>query len=149
MHNLDLFISGVPSPQGSVRAFGSRVVQGGSASSRMKLGDWRTAVAAETRRWVEHEGNPAPHDGAVGVDLLFYMPKPPSLPKYRKRPSTKPDLDKLIRSTLDALTKVVFTDDSRVTRIHADETYAIEHTPGMYVHIDFYDVETAAAKEAA
>ena len=47
-------------------------------------------------------------------------------PKSVKRavPTVPPDLDKQIRSILDALTGVAYVDDSQVTHIIASKSYA-------------------------
>ena len=66
---------------------------------------------------------------AVGLDVVvkFRLQRPASV--RRQYPSVMPDLDKLIRSTGDALkTAGVYTDDSRVVGITAVKVYA--DTPG-------------------
>jgi Holliday junction resolvase RusA-like endonuclease len=47
-------------------------------------------------------------------------------PNAPLRVITTPDLDKLQRSTLDALTGVLFKDDSQVCRILAMKCYCLE-----------------------
>lgn len=64
-------------------------------------------------------------EGPVGIALTFFMPRPKSLPKTRPTPMTKrPDIDKLARAALDALTGCFFTDDARVTRLMTEKRYA-------------------------
>lgn len=53
------------------------------------------------------------------LDFAFIKPKTVN----RNRPSVKPDLDKLIRAVLDALTGIAYTDDSQVVRILAQKSY--------------------------
>ena len=75
---------------------------------------------------------------------MFYLPRPK---KYQRRlhvaHTTAPDLDKLVRSVLDALTEVVYLDDAQVVEVLAVKRYAdvaaaphvtirIEETPGTY-----------------
>jgi Holliday junction resolvase RusA-like endonuclease len=43
-----------------------------------------------------------------------------------------PDLDKLVRAVLDALTAVAYRDDGQVTRITATKEYG---TPGLSVSV--------------
>lgn len=70
--------------------------------------------------------------GPVVVTLCFILPQPQSkAPKPRsadpfKRspvPSGKPDIDKLVRGTLDALNKIAFEDDGRVVDLHVSKRY--------------------------
>lgn len=71
----------------------------------------------------------------VGVVLKFVMPRPASAPKTKKALASKrPDLDKLTRAVLDALTDVVFEDDSQVTSIGAVKVIANPgEQPGVQV----------------
>jgi crossover junction endodeoxyribonuclease RusA len=64
--------------------------------------------------------------GAVRLTIAFYLPRPK---KYDKRgvfvPHVKsPDLDRLERAILDALTAVAYRDDKQVTEMIAGKYYA-------------------------
>jgi Holliday junction resolvase RusA-like endonuclease len=55
---------------------------------------------------------------------------------------TTPDLDKLQRSTLDALTGVLFKDDSQVCRILAMKCYCLEgELEGCEIVVEGVEVE--------
>lgn len=113
-------VAGVPAPQGSKNAYrrGNKVVL---VESSKKVKPWRAAVAqAATIAYLRTE----PIDGPVAVEIDFHLPRPKSLPKRVIWMVKKPDLDKLIRSTLDALSGIAYIDDNRVTRIVADKHYA-------------------------
>ncbi|WP_312811096.1 RusA family crossover junction endodeoxyribonuclease [Corynebacterium variabile] len=113
-------VAGVPAPQGSKNAYrrGGRVVL---VESSKKVKPWRAAVAqAATIAYLHAE----PIDGPVTVEVEFILPRPKSLPKRITDMVRKPDLDKLVRSTLDALSGIAYVDDNRVTRIVATKTYA-------------------------
>lgn len=128
-------VYGVPVPQGSLRAFNvggrARVSQGGSAEGRRKLADWRQAIGEEARRALP-ENTPL-LDGPVYVTASFLLPKPKSAPKSRRLTTKKPDLDKLCRSLLDALSGVIFRDDSQVVSLFVTKAYAIEDRPHVEV----------------
>jgi Holliday junction resolvase RusA-like endonuclease len=49
------------------------------------------------------------------------MPKPRTV--KRLHPTVAPDLDKLIRAALDAMTAVAYLDDGQVTEINAMKVY--------------------------
>ncbi len=108
----DVFIPGVPKPQGSMKAY----VVGGHAkvtSDNKALGPWRADIAAHIR---SHIGpRIAIPEGPVCVAVEFVMPRRAAEPKRVTPAHTrKPDLDKMLRACLDALTGLVFTDDGQV-----------------------------------
>jgi hypothetical protein len=112
-------VAGVPEPQGSKRAFNhngsGKVVM--IDNNHGALTTWRTLVATAVRLERDHLGLPMLGSGArtwvwdepMFLRLVFTMPRP-ARPKYVNAPGTKPDLDKLARAVLDALT------DSRLIR---------------------------------
>jgi crossover junction endodeoxyribonuclease RusA len=120
-------VRGIPAPQGSKRHVGGgRMIEVSKA-----VGPWRDAVRWETARAVE-----APFAGPLMVRVTFYLPRPQghygtgrntgmvraSAPAY---PDGKPDLDKLLRSTLDGLTEGgAWKDDAQVVTVRASKRYA-------------------------
>ncbi len=91
---------------------------------------WRDAVDAAVRdaivreRWVRL-------DGPVAVTIDFFLARPTSAPRSRVLPDRRPDLDldKLERSTLDALTTAgAFEDDARVVQMQSRKLYAATWT---------------------
>lgn len=126
-----LEVFGVPAPQGSKSAY----VRGGHANvveskgpGRASHAAWRQAVATAARDW-QAEHHQGLIDEPVTVLIDFYLPKPKSTPKKVTHPAKKPDLDKLVRSVLDAVTGVVLADDSRVVRLVASKRFADEANP--------------------
>lgn len=127
-----VFVPGTPIPQGSARAFvvkGRAVVTGANA----KTNPWRADIAAHVRSAIGP--SIAIPEGPVAVHLGFVMPRRKSEPK-RVTPAhiRKPDLDKLVRAVLDAITGLAFADDSQVTEIETHKiTAGIGEQPGVYV----------------
>ena len=126
-------VLGSPAPKGSNRAMlrgGFAVMVPGSSNvgqQRMKL--WERAVrdAALDACSTLIAGKP------VAVAIVFRLPRPNGhwnaktgalKPRAPARPSVKPDVDKLARNTLDALTSVAFDDDSRIVELALHKTYA-------------------------
>ena len=106
-------VLGRPRPQGSMRPI---MVRGHPiivhSSSKMKA--WREHIEEEVRRvWTG-----PPLDGPVRVDRYFVMQAPQNRPgrtkPNRDLPAVRPDIDKLDRALLDALTGVCWTDDARI-----------------------------------
>lgn len=132
-----LEVVGVPAPQGSHRGFvvpgkdGKKaravVVTGGSKGGRERLGSWRQDVidACQRYRALETDYRPSlPLQGPVYVQLQFRLPRPKSAPKQRLWPYVKPDLDRLVRSTGDALKLGgIYMDDAQICRLDAEKAY--------------------------
>jgi crossover junction endodeoxyribonuclease RusA len=126
---LDLFVPGKPAPQGSKRHVGGGVM----VESSKAVAPWRTTVA-----WHAAQAyRVAPLDGAVWVSLLFVMPRPAATPKRSTPQAVKrPDLDKLTRAVFDALSGVVWRDDSQVVQLVASKRLAsLEEQPGVNIRV--------------
>jgi crossover junction endodeoxyribonuclease RusA len=125
-------VIGRPSPQGSKKSIGNnRFVE----SSKF-LPAWRKAVrvAAEeaviASMW-------ARVSGPVELEVMFYLDRPSSISKtQRPQPTVAPDLDKLVRGVGDALTGVVYDDDSQVIRCLAWKVYADTRVPGAFIRVN-------------
>jgi crossover junction endodeoxyribonuclease RusA len=130
------FVPGDPAPQGSKRAFRNQHtgrIQ--LTESSKKVGPWRERVAIAAHNAM---CSGAVFDGAVSITLNFVLPRPKSAPKRSTPPAVKrPDLDKLIRSCLDAITGVVVSDDSRVISLAAYKRIAeIGETAGCEIRVE-------------
>lgn len=131
-------VLGNPVTQGSTKAF----VRGGHAvvthDKREPLMNWRASIAQAAQ--VAADGAFAERGVPVWVSVTFRLLRPKSAPKRVIRPTTKPDIDKMARAALDALTGVVFADDSQVVSLHAQKEYAGEaQAPGAVFAVRFAD----------
>lgn len=105
---------GIPGPQGSKTSGVSKQGVRFMKESSAKVKPWRSAVLAAA---LDATSSPEwePLDGPLVVDMVFTLPRPQSAPKTKRAWASKmPDVDKLMRSTGDALTGVVIKDDSRI-----------------------------------
>ena len=135
-------VYGEPAPQGSKNAYvrGNRAIL---VESSTKVRPWRAAVIAEIQsqpifQFTESVG--------VMVTITFHMKRPKShygtkkgVP-YVKETSPvhvkiRPDIDKLCRSTLDAITDSgLWWDDSQVSVLHVQKIY--DEQPGATIEIE-------------
>lgn len=130
---LMLTVYGTPAPQGSK----TRNAAGAMYESSAKVKPWREAVKSAALDALAYDAAWLPLADALRVDVTFTLPRPkhhygtgknagrvkPSAPHY---PTGKPDLDKTVRSTLDALTDAgVWRDDSFVNAVFAAKTYPL------------------------
>jgi crossover junction endodeoxyribonuclease RusA len=69
------------------------------------------------------------------VELAFMLVKPASAPKKKQTwPVHRPDLDKLVRAVLDALTGSIIIDDSQVVSLVATKEWET-NGPGVMVMV--------------
>lgn len=133
MSRVSFFVRGVPSPQGSSLAIiskstGRPIV---IAQQKAKLKVWRKTVAMVAQSEYKHADLML---GPVAVRLDFALSAPAKF--VRTYPTTPPDLDKLVRSTLDALTGAVFEDDKQVVVLNATKLYTSGDLPvGVLVEV--------------
>lgn len=140
-HDLEFRVYGLPAPQGSKRHVGKGVM----VESSKKVKPWRQDVVAAAIAAVEADTAFDPFTGPVAVRITFYFPRP----KYHFGTgrnagvlkagapvwvATKPDTDKLERSTFDALsTAGVWRDDSLAAKTSAEKRYSDQ--PGALVSL--------------
>ena len=134
-------------PQGSVKAFGSRVV----ANNEHALGSWRSDVASAAQR-----AKPANWDinAAVSLRCEFVFPRPqshygtgknvtklkPSAPRYHVK---TPDVDKLVRGVADsigdAVARVLLNNDSQIVTLYAAKRYSTDDFLGAIITVTALD----------
>jgi len=129
---LDVSIPGPPATQGSKRYVGNgRVIE-----SDKRLASWRAeARHIAAQNYVLDE----PTKSAVSVAILWCIARPKShygtganadvvKESAPRLPTTKPDVDKVARAVLDALTSVVYVDDAQVTTLIVAKAYGSPET---------------------
>lgn len=133
------FVPGIPVAKGSARAF---VVKGRAIvtqTNRDKQKPWASMIGL-----MASERGLKPVDGPVYIKMEFILPRPKS--HYRanglfkeKAPTfhcNKPDVDKLARCVLDALTGIAWHDDSQVQIASAIKNYTRSSGPGVKIEIN-------------
>lgn len=126
-------VEGRPVPQGSMTASYNRKTQTAHVHhvQGAALAQWRADIRREARA-----AGAVIITAPVVLYVSFGMQRPIAQtqlyggrrivkPEYRQaRPGVAPDIDKLVRAVLDALTGVAYEDDSRVVTLHARKVYA-------------------------
>ena len=129
-------VEGVPVPKGSTKAF---VVNGraNTTNANPKTKEWqsRIALAGQQARGDAYIPKTNRGDDGVGIVAVFRFPRPQSDRKCRRLHTVKPDLDKLVRTIGDALTGVMFDDDSQIISICATKEYCDDCAPHVEVTI--------------
>jgi crossover junction endodeoxyribonuclease RusA len=131
MVKVSFTVYGKAEPQGSTRAF---IPKGWKraiiTSDNPKLKSWRQELAKVSMQACRHKGE-FPLSEAVGVVLTFIF-APPKKPKSVYK-TTRPDLDKLMRSTLDGMTGIVYDDDSQVVKAELSKGYGVPERVEIFV----------------
>lgn len=137
-------VRGIPVPQGSKRAYvvNGKPILTEEAGPRHKT--WRSDIKARA----EQEWFAAPTEGACLVRLIFRFPRPLSHFGTGKNRDVlkatapvdhtqKPDIDKLTRAVLDALTGIIWKDDDQVCQLVVTKEWCgVDDRPGLEAWID-------------
>lgn len=121
-------VVGTPQPKGSARAF---MPKGWTrpviTSDNPSLKKWEATIRGELQRVMATTPRPVLAElftAPVSVTLIFRVARPKSLPKRVNEAVKKPDLDKLVRGAIDAMSGVLFKDDAQVVALGARKRYA-------------------------
>lgn len=139
-------ISGtVPAPKGNMRGFvhNGRAVLTDSKSAELKR--FASSMREAASMQMAFAGLRCAVEQPFALTMAFYLPRPNGdfgkgknagklTPSARVTPWVKPDLDKLQRAALDALTGIVYDDDSRVVRLVVEKKFAgARHDVGLWL----------------
>lgn len=142
-------IYGVPAPGGSKSAF-AFIGTDGRPHARVvdanpKAKPWKSIVTDAIR--TQYSGPAAGPTESVFVHAVFFLPRPKGhtlasgnkSSTYIEQPTTKPDLTKLWRSTEDACTGLLWSDDAQIVRQTTEKYYASETYPvGCLISFSFH-----------
>ncbi len=136
--DLTVHVTGSPAAQGSKRHVGGgRLIEQSKA-----VAPWRKAVKAAATEAMGRHLLTAPLGGPLLADITFTVRKPASAPKRRRTwPAVRPDLDKMLRATFDALTEAqVWLDDGQVVEVTGRKVFPDEHdlalpAPGAVIRV--------------
>lgn len=149
MNPITFFVAGIPMTAGSKRAFPLK--KGGTFTGRYimvdanpKAKDWKVTVAHAGEAAMAGVPTPFDHpllEGPIGVSFTFHMPRIGShyrangelKPNAPMRPIVRPDVLKLSRAVEDALTGIMWRDDSQIVIEMLEKVYA--EKPGCLITI--------------
>jgi len=110
---------GIPAPQGSKRVFGRPGGRPVLVEASPRVAAWRDAVTSAAL------GAGPRLTGPVAAAVVFSVPRPRGARRADTVPSRRPDLDKLTRALLDAITGAnLWADDAQVASLALTKAYA-------------------------
>ena len=107
----------------------ARVTKRGHAFTPPKTKAYSDLVGALCKAAAWQTG---PLNGPVALSVNFIVKAPIRLPKDRSLPTTKPDIDNLIKAVMDGMNGIAWHDDAQVVSISATKAYG---EPGAYVSV--------------
>lgn len=119
---IEFRVEGTPVPQGSMKVINGHVIH----SQGSALAQWRSAIALSARK-----AGAFPLKDPMTITMTFITLKPKTV--KREYPSVPPDLDKLVRAVLDALTAIAYIDDGQVVELYAKKIYGL--VPGVKIQV--------------
>jgi crossover junction endodeoxyribonuclease RusA len=145
MEKVKFFVPGRPRPQGSMKFVKSKKTGKSVPITNQKLEAWR----ADIKHFAIETVGDRMTRGGCSVTMIFLFARPKSHYYHRKsgdvlrddapeRMLKTPDIDKLIRAVLDALTGVVFTDDCEVDTIGAVKKWGAREGIEITVRGEFH-----------
>jgi crossover junction endodeoxyribonuclease RusA len=136
--SITFHVVGSPTSKGSfTRMPNGAMLPAGTAKSRNAKEQWRTDCRNAA---MVAMGERMPSRLPIRLLVEFRLPCPKSIRKYQwgwLPHTTYPDIDKLLRALLDALTGIVWADDAQVCYQTGNKGYAWNGQPGAYVVVDF------------
>ncbi len=145
---ISFFVSGLPQPAGSKRAFALK--KGGAYTGRVVVSDdnpksrgWKDTVAASALEAYQGYANLLDCPIRLTVEFRFFRPAShfgtgknadklrDGSPRY---PTVRPDCTKCLRAIEDALTSVIWRDDSLIVDQVVTKRYADK--PGAWIEIE-------------
>jgi Holliday junction resolvase RusA-like endonuclease len=140
---IEFHVHGVPAPQGSKRGVVNKFTQRvAMIESSKKVAPWRSDVARAAEAQMFLQLIKAPFSGPLRVKIEFDFLRPATHQSARgglraSAPmlhSKRPDIDKLVRSTFDALSKRLWLDDAQVCELHVVKQYGA--TTGAHIVVE-------------
>lgn len=144
---LTFSVDGIPAPQGSKRYLGQRGGKGITVESSKRTAPWRADVRAAATEAVRVADGYAQTlwDRPIAVSVAFRFARPKShygsggnvdvikgsAPSFHCQ---TPDVDKLARAVLDAMTGIVYADDKTIHRLVANKWWTSDK-PGADVSV--------------
>jgi Holliday junction resolvase RusA-like endonuclease len=142
-------VFGTARPQGSTTTWNKRDPRTGDYKpaithhNRESLMQWRADIRAAIQQQAP-QFRTALITGPVAVRAVFYLLKPPSVPKKRVFPIVVPDCDKLARGLNDAIESVLIRNDSQIVHLDLWKVYTADR-PMMTVELWEPDALTLSA----
>ena len=140
-HMMEFWVDGIPQTKGSARAFmpkkGARFPVVTNDNPKNKK--WARSVRIAAQNAMAQQAM-AMITGPVKLYCVFYVPQPKRVKSGLELSTTRPDLDKMVRSVGDALEGVCYKHDAQVSGIVATKFYSLK--PGVQLTVEAFIANT-------
>jgi len=129
------FVPGKPVPQPRHRVavrgrFPAAYIPKNHAVHEWKRQVEACALAALNKWEIDREWN---KDSALNMHAYFHLPRPKG--NKTKRPTGRPDLDNLLKGVMDALSGVLWSDDSQVVWLASEKAWSDTKAAGVQIRV--------------
>lgn len=132
---IEFFVKGIPQTKGSARAFlpkkGGRYPVVTNDNPKNKKWARSVKIAAQNAMKRDESGLLV---GPIKLYCTFFTPQPKRVKSGLELSTTRPDLDKMVRSVGDALEGVCYKQDAQIAGIVATKFYSLK--PGVQVTVE-------------
>ncbi|MFH0712377.1 MAG: RusA family crossover junction endodeoxyribonuclease [Candidatus Jorgensenbacteria bacterium] len=148
---INLIIMVEPVAKGRARAtvIGGHVREYTPAKTRNAEAEIRISIRSHILHAVQFDQTAGPYFPAkmpLRLEALFVIPRPPSAPKKRQFPITRPDAENYVKLLQDALNRFLYADDSQITTLLVKKRYGLMPAIHLMVCEDLGDREFLSVK---
>ena len=132
---IEFFVPGIPQTKGSARAFlpKGKGLYPVVTNDNPKNKKWARSVKIAAQNAMVKQGMKL-LTGPVKLYCVFYVPQPKRVKSGLELSTTRPDLDKMVRSVGDALEGTCYKHDAQVAGIVATKFYSLK--PGVQITVE-------------
>jgi Holliday junction resolvase RusA-like endonuclease len=134
--NVVIPVAPVPKGRPRARVMKGRVMEYTPAKTRDAEAEVRVSIRQYLLHHLQFEPEAGPYFSAgipLSLKAMFVIPRPPSIPKKRQLPVTRPDCDNYVKLLIDSLNKFLWVDDAQLTSIFILKRYGM--MPAIYLTI--------------
>ena len=135
--NVVMMIEPVAKGRAKMTTFGGHARAYTPAKTRNAEAEVRISIRENLKhhlQWDIETGTYFPAKMPLRMEAMFVIPRPPSIPKKRGLPTSRPDVDNYLKLLQDALNKFIYPDDGQLTTTVIKKRYGL--MPAIHLKIE-------------
>jgi Holliday junction resolvase RusA-like endonuclease len=135
--NVIIMVEPVAKGRARITTFGGHARTYTPAKTRNSEAEVRISIRENLKhhlQWDIEAGTYFPAKMPLRMEAMFVILRPPSIPKKRVLPTSRPDVDNYLKLLLDALNKFIMPDDSQLTSVIIKKRYGL--MPAIHLKIE-------------
>jgi Holliday junction resolvase RusA-like endonuclease len=142
MINVVMMIEPVAKGRAKITTFGGHARAYTPAKTRNAEAEVRISIRENLKHaldWDTTAGTYFPEKMPLRMEAMFVIPRPPSIPKKRVLPISRPDIDNYMKLLQDALNKYIYPDDGQLTSVIIKKRYGMMPAIHLMIREDMGD----------